>query len=294
MDVFSPRDPMVQQTYRNTNALGLDISVESPEFGSSAYSYPLYSDEYSTFNYSSHSRHPLPSIITSDLPSPSPSFSRTPGSHSPLDRSMSSSIAPYQPHSASASTPSTAGHNSMPMTPAPLPPASHPHLMIPQSGGMYSPGSSYISQGMHHTPPSPSKSPYSPMTMVPSPSVSPVAPHQLMAAAPGQHPNQRIYTVLELASRFPDAHLIVPQKTYRPNTQSDRRRYVEEIVLEQPIMFYAQHPEGCGINCKDAMNSKFSRLIDRDDSMFINRGPSVSIRINVRGLYHCSRVIYSC
>ena len=88
--------------------------------------------------------------------------------------------------------------------------------------------------------------------------------------------------VLDLAARYPDADLLIQQKVYRPNTQSDRRRYVEEVELEAPIMFFLQHPDGCGINCREAMSSKFSRLVDRDDAMFINRGPSVSIRINVR------------
>lgn len=94
-------------------------------------------------------------------------------------------------------------------------------------------------------------------------------------------PAQSIPNVLDIASRFQDAEFLIPQKIYRPNTQSDRRRYVEEVALEPPIMFYLQHPEGCGISCKEAMNSRFSRLVDRDDAMFINRGPSVSIRINV-------------
>jgi hypothetical protein len=88
--------------------------------------------------------------------------------------------------------------------------------------------------------------------------------------------------VIQLAGRYPGAELLVPQKIYRPNTQSDVRRYVQEVELEEPIMFFMQHPDGCGINCRDAINSKFSRLVDRDDLMFHGRGPSVSIRINVR------------
>lgn len=114
---------------------------------------------------------------------------------------------------------------------------------------------------------------------MPSPSVSPIMTQHMSHRSAQPVPN-----VLDLASRFQDADLLIPQKIYRPNTQSDRRRYVEEVALEQPIMFYLQHPEGCGISCKEAMNSRFSRLVDRDDAMFINRGPSVSIRINVRDL----------
>ena len=54
--------------------------------------------------------------------------------------------------------------------------------------------------------------------------------------------NSPIHTVYDLAARFPDVHLLLPQRTYRPHTQSDRRRYVEEVDLEQPIMFYMQSP----------------------------------------------------
>jgi hypothetical protein len=89
-------------------------------------------------------------------------------------------------------------------------------------------------------------------------------------------------TVLDLASQFPGADLLIPQTIYRPSTQSDIRRYVHEVTLDDPIMFYMQDPEGCGINCRDAVNSKFSRLVGRDELMFQNRGPSVSVRINVR------------
>ena len=84
---------------------------------------------------------------------------------------------------------------------------------------------------------------------------------------------------------------MLPQRTYRPHTQSDRRRYVEEVILEQPIMFYMQNPQGCGISCRDALNSKFMRLVGRDDQMFNNRGPSVSIRLMWPGYAPWSRQI---
>ena len=73
----------------------------------------------------------------------------------------------------------------------------------------------------------------------------------------------------------------MPQLTYRPHTLSDRRRYVEEVALEPPIMFYCHGPQGCGIPLEDAMKARFSKLEGRDDSMFEGRGPSVSIRLNV-------------
>lgn len=99
----------------------------------------------------------------------------------------------------------------------------------------------------------------------------------------GQGGQGEIRSVAQLAAQVATAHdgPLVPQKTYRPHTQSDRRRYVEEVQLEAPIMFYVQNPSGCGISLRDALNSKFMRLQGRDDLMFSNRGPSVSIRLMV-------------
>lgn len=88
-------------------------------------------------------------------------------------------------------------------------------------------------------------------------------------------------TVLEFASRYPNPGWIIPHKTYRPTTQSDCRRFVEDVTLEEPIMFLMEHPDGCGIPCQDALSSKFARLVGRDDVMFQQNGLSVTIRINV-------------
>lgn len=68
---------------------------------------------------------------------------------------------------------------------------------------------------------------------------------------------------------------------YKPHTQSDRRRYVEEVELEPPIMFFLQGPGECGIPLRDALTGKYIRLVGRDDPMFRERGPSVSIRLKV-------------
>lgn len=68
---------------------------------------------------------------------------------------------------------------------------------------------------------------------------------------------------------------------YKPHTQSDRRRYVEEVELEPPIMFFLQGPGECGIPLRDALTGKYIRLSGRDDAMFRERGPSVSIRLKV-------------
>ena len=88
-------------------------------------------------------------------------------------------------------------------------------------------------------------------------------------------------TVLEIASCFPDWQNIIPQCLYKSHTSSDRRRYVEEVVLEAPIMFYTVEGDACGIRCTDALSSRFSDLYGRDDMIFQTQGPSVSIRLMV-------------
>ena len=118
-----------------------------------------------------------------------------------------------------------------------------------------------------------------------------------MPTASLQLPRAPVPNVLDLAhaAGHPLGLALVPQTTYRPHTLSDRRRYVEEVDLEQPIMFYSHGPDGCGIPLEDAIKAKFSKLRDRDDAMFEGRGPSVSIRLNVRRrrplLRFCGRTV---
>ncbi|RPD64280.1 hypothetical protein L226DRAFT_544881 [Lentinus tigrinus ALCF2SS1-7] len=132
-----------------------------------------------------------------------------------------------------------------------------------------------------------SNSPISP-SLISAPTTGYTIPKDILAGSQREPPN-----VLDLArtAGHPWGGPLVPQKTYRPHTLSDRRRYVEEVQLEEPIMFFTHHPAGCGIMLKDAIASKFSTLIDRDDSMFEGRGPSVSIRLNWPGYAPWSRQI---
>ncbi|KAG6813821.1 hypothetical protein H0H92_006765 [Tricholoma furcatifolium] len=80
---------------------------------------------------------------------------------------------------------------------------------------------------------------------------------------------------LQLPLSF-DAGPFVPQKMYMPHTNSDRRRYVEEIELQQPIYFWMESPGECGISLIDALHSRVRRLRQRDEPVFEGRGPSIS------------------
>lgn len=146
-------------------------------------------------------------------------------------------------------------------------------------------------------PPATPQTPWTTISSNPSPlisqhNLSPVSPSsqftnptvtfdQIVVKSDQSYPSEQ--SVLDLAARagHPLGGILVPQKTYRPHTMSDRRRYVEDVHLDVPIMFYTHNPFGCGISLKDALSSKFSSLEGRDDSMFAGRGPSVSIRLNV-------------
>ena len=74
---------------------------------------------------------------------------------------------------------------------------------------------------------------------------------------------------------------MVPQKRYKPHTSSDRRRYVEEVQLEPSIFFYMTKPDESGIPLRDALHGRFAKLVGRDEPMFQERGPSLSVRLNV-------------
>ncbi|KAH9840222.1 uncharacterized protein C8Q71DRAFT_746403 [Rhodofomes roseus] len=134
----------------------------------------------------------------------------------------------------------------------------------------------------------PNASPISPST-----SLTTMFEQQAISLQTDYRPRSAIRTVTELAREHipPFDGTLVPQKTYRPHTQSDRRRYVDDVELEQPIMFYLQNPQRCGITLQDALNGKFMDLMGRDDHMFINRGPSVSIRLMWPGYAPWSRQI---
>lgn len=89
----------------------------------------------------------------------------------------------------------------------------------------------------------------------------------------------------------PGAGEFVPQQMYRPHTNSDRRRYVEEVQLEQPIYFWTENPAECGIPLVDALHSRVRRLHNRDEAVFAGRGPSISVRIQWPGYRQWSRQI---
>lgn len=81
---------------------------------------------------------------------------------------------------------------------------------------------------------------------------------------------------------------MVPQKRYKPYTSSDRRRYVDEFNIEPSIDFYMQKPDEEGISLKDALHGRFARLVARDEPMFREPGPSISIRISVSISVSCT------
>ncbi|TDL23685.1 hypothetical protein BD410DRAFT_720956 [Rickenella mellea] len=83
----------------------------------------------------------------------------------------------------------------------------------------------------------------------------------------------------------------IPQKKYQPHTKSDYRRYVDEITLDPSIKFTLQNPNQGGIPLRDALTSRFMRLVGRDDLMFVQRGPSISIRLEWQGYQSWSRQI---
>jgi hypothetical protein len=73
--------------------------------------------------------------------------------------------------------------------------------------------------------------------------------------------------------------MFIPQRIYRPPTDSDRARYVSQVTLDEPIVFMSTSPEEHGIHLVDALHCRTRRLLGRDETVFDGRGPSVSIRV---------------
>ena len=68
---------------------------------------------------------------------------------------------------------------------------------------------------------------------------------------------------------------------YKPHTTSDRKRYVEDVLLEAPIYFFVEHLAQCGISLHDALYSRVGNLVSREQIVFEGYGPSISIRLEV-------------
>ncbi|KZV68960.1 hypothetical protein PENSPDRAFT_633727 [Peniophora sp. CONT] len=78
---------------------------------------------------------------------------------------------------------------------------------------------------------------------------------------------------------------MIPQSKYRPHIAADRDRYVNKVQLHDPICFNTTDPAVVGIGLSDALAGKYQQLDDRDDRLFQQSGPSVSIRISWAGCY---------
>ncbi|OJA19772.1 hypothetical protein AZE42_03987 [Rhizopogon vesiculosus] len=78
-------------------------------------------------------------------------------------------------------------------------------------------------------------------------------------------------------------NIFIPQIIYQPYTEADRVRYIEKANLKEPILFVTSHPDQWGVSLDDALKAKLRDLHGRDDHMFENCGPSVSIRLQWPG-----------
>ncbi|KAF7770486.1 hypothetical protein Agabi119p4_6460 [Agaricus bisporus var. burnettii] len=152
----------------------------------------------------------------------------------------------------------------------------------------------------HLSLPALSPGPHTPATLALSVGNSPnIQPATAVSNSP-QEPARGIYTHRQQQQFFREALSLpiagvsgpfVPQQMYKPHTNSDRRRYVEEIELDAPIFFWMTGPDECGIPLSDALHSRVKRLRDRDVAVFEGRGPSVSIRLEWPGYRQWSRQI---
>ncbi|PPQ90765.1 hypothetical protein CVT25_010154 [Psilocybe cyanescens] len=150
---------------------------------------------------------------------------------------------------------------------------------------------------------SPHLSPSTPnSSFMPSPTLTEMNMNNLLVLDPQStigNPEKPRYTHREQLVKFREAFNLpmegagpfIPQPMYKPHTTSDRKRYVEEVMLEGPMFFISEHPEQYGIPLKDALHSRTKKLRDRDMVVFEGRGPSVSIRLEWPGYRQWSRQI---
>ncbi|KAI0275972.1 hypothetical protein BGY98DRAFT_988754 [Russula aff. rugulosa BPL654] len=61
---------------------------------------------------------------------------------------------------------------------------------------------------------------------------------------------------------------------------NEHQRGPMEIKLEPCINFYMSKPDEIGIPLKDALHGRFARLVERDEPMFKDRGPTIVISIS--------------
>ncbi|KAG6381556.1 hypothetical protein JVT61DRAFT_148 [Boletus reticuloceps] len=71
----------------------------------------------------------------------------------------------------------------------------------------------------------------------------------------------------------------IPQTVYTPYTETDKKRYVLDVVLQETIFFHSDGSSELGISLHDALKQQLRHMKDKDDRMFVGCGPSVSIRI---------------
>jgi hypothetical protein len=108
-----------------------------------------------------------------------------------------------------------------------------------------------------------------------------------------QYSHREQLTMFREALKLPmdGAGPFIPQQMYKPHTTSDRKRYVEEVLLEAPLFFYSEDPARCGILLKDALHTRTRKLQNREKAVFEGRGPSVSIRLEWPGYRQWSKQI---
>lgn len=301
--------PMPQDYDSIDNYLNPDISFGSNQSDASSFNAPWYEPPANSLllapnvphDVSSGVYYPFSGNLAPHNNTSNPRHHTIPGIRVNTALSPPSALehlsTPYNANSTLSASPRS-GHSNSPYTPASLSPMRNNTLVVDSAHqSPHSPALNGIQQLRSPAPSLTVKSPYSMAPYSPSASSS-ISGFEDMSLASAVDPNFPPFTqvtqhasVYDIARLYPDSNRLVPQRTYRPNTQSDRRRYVEEVQLEEPIMFFVSNPDGLGISCRDALNSRFIRLRGRDDQMFINRGPSVSIRVMWPGYAAWSRQI---
>lgn len=85
-------------------------------------------------------------------------------------------------------------------------------------------------------------------------------------------------TVRRLACTFPRGHDVVPQRVYWPPIP------VNPGSLQDPVMFYVNNKQGCGIACVDALQGHIDNLDGCKDRISFDRG-RITVRVLVCSMF---------
>jgi hypothetical protein len=156
----------------------------------------------------------------------------------------------------------------------------HYHAMINSQGsGMYAGYAGYATPATSYAP--------TPAVLRSNQSLIPPVYQQRPSSSNSQQQQQQYFKEVPADPRNKGMTFSGPfvrQRMYKPHTSADKKRYVEDVQLDVPLLFEVIGQEQLGLPLTEAMQPRGTRLTGGEGLVFEDKGPSVSIRIEVSKL----------